>query len=64
MLGRWAGRLVTGPLAFLASGLIDLVILAVYLHRHRKGRADPPGSPHFVTTSGSGAGAFSSSSRR
>jgi hypothetical protein len=36
VLGRWAGRLVTGPAAFLVSGLIDLALLALYVHRHRK----------------------------
>jgi hypothetical protein len=36
VLERWAGRLVTGPAAFLVSGLVDLALLGLYLHRHRK----------------------------
>jgi hypothetical protein len=36
VLERLAGRVVTGPLGFLASGVIDLAILAVYLVRVRR----------------------------
>ncbi len=38
VLGRLAGRVLTGPLAFLVSGVIDLAVLAVYLLRVRRTR--------------------------
>ena len=55
MLGRWAGRLVTGPPAFLVSGLIDLVVLVRYLRRHR-GQAGVVWLAGILAALGAGAG--------
>jgi hypothetical protein len=57
VLERYAGRVVTGPLAFLVSGLIDLGVLAAYLLRTRharRGRAEAGAAVIFCVVFGLG----------
>jgi hypothetical protein len=46
VLSRFAARVVTGPVAFLVGGVIDVLVYAVGAARARvrRSRGDPPGS--------------------
>jgi hypothetical protein len=44
MVSRFSARVVTGPVAFLVAGVIDVLVYAVGAARARMGRGRPPQS--------------------